>query len=160
MSSNRSWHSVHLSVAVLVAAAAAAAAADALVNGIVEGGTSGTVGAPPSIGVPGAPSGPPPAGADAAFSAPTPPAPLVVGPLPPAPPPGAPAPADPLPPLASLDVTVVELTCRLPEDLRPLAEPPTKRDLLKKKTTANQQIYFKQTDKIHAGMQDPVAYTH
>jgi len=144
-------------VAVLVAAAAAAAAAaaEALVNGTATGGTRGTVGAPVSIGVPpGAPSEPtPPAGVDAAFREP-PPAllPLTVAPPPPPPPePAAPAPAPavppPPPPLASLDVTVVELTCRLPDDLRPLEEPPTKRDLLKKKTKtiANQQIYFKQT---------------
>lgn len=129
-------------MAVLVAAAAA----DALVNGTDEGGTSGTVGAPLSIGVPGT-SGPPPAGMDAFIRPPA--APLAVPPpLPPAlappGPPGTPAAATP-PPLASLDVTVVELTCRLPDDLRPLDEPPTKRDLLykkKKKTTANQQIYF------------------
>lgn len=123
----------------------AAAAAEALVNGTAVGGTSGTVGAPVSIGVPGAPSGPtPPVGADAVFREPPPaPVPLAVplpgppGPLIPAPPPppGTPAPAAP-PPLASLDVTVVELTCRLPDDLRPLDEPPTKRDLLKKKNNS------------------------
>lgn len=139
----------------------AAAAADAFVGGAEEGGTRGTVGAPVSMGVPGAPSGPPPpplpppTGTEAfkvpptepLAVAPPPPGPLLPGPAPT--PPGAPTPAaPPLPPLASLDVTVVELTCRLPEDLRPLDEPPTKRDLLKrkknKKTTKNQQIYFKQ----------------
>lgn len=138
VSSKRSWHNVHLSVAVLAAAAAAAAAADAFVSG-TEGGTCGNVGAAASIGVPGAtPSGPPPPGADAfkalpplvplAAGPPTPPGPLTLGPLTP----GTPAPGAP-PPLASLDVTVVELTWRLPDDLRPLDEPPTKRDLLKKK---------------------------
>lgn len=141
VSSNRSWHNVHLRVAVFVAAAAA----DALVGGTEEGGTSGTVGAPASIGVPGAPSGPlplpPPTGTEAFRVPPTVPLALVPpppppGPLPPGPaptPPGAPTPGAPPPPLASLDVTVVELTCRLPDDLRPLDEPPTKRDLLKRK---------------------------
>lgn len=141
VSSNRSWHSVHLSVVVL----GVAADAGALVNGIV-GATSGTVGAPVSTGVPppppDAPSGPA-ANADA-FSAvplavPLPVVPAAAPPLAPF----TPAPAAPAaPPLASLDVTVVELTCRLPDDLRPLDEPPTKRDLLneKKKTIANQQI--------------------
>lgn len=130
VSSNRSWHSVHLSVAVLAAAAAAAAA---LFIG-TEGGTCGNVGVVASIGVPGAtPSGPPPTGTDA-FKAFPPLVPLAAGP--PTPPgpltPGTPAPGVP-PPLASLDVTVVELTWRLPDDLRPLDEPPTKCDLLKTK---------------------------
>jgi hypothetical protein len=133
---------VHLSVAVLVAVAAAAA--DAFVGGMEIGGTSGTVGAPVSIEVPAAPPSalpPPPTVADAFWALPplappfavAPPLPPPPGPFPPAPPtPGGPATAEPAP-LASLDVTVVELTCRLPDDLRPLDEPPTKRDLLKKK---------------------------
>jgi len=115
VSSNRSWHSVHLSVAVLAAAAAAAAAADAFVSGM-EGGTCGNVGVVPSIGVPGAtPSEPPPTGTDA-FKEFPPPLPLAVGPLTPPGPltpgpltPGTPEPGAP-PPLASLEVTVVELT--------------------------------------------------
>lgn len=130
VSSNRSWHSVHFSVAVLAAAAAAAAAADALVSG-----TCGNVGAEASMGVPGAtPSGPPPLTGTDAFSALPAPVPFAAGPPTPLGPltPGTPAPGA-LPPFASLDVTVVELTCRLPDDLRPLDEPPTKRDLLKKK---------------------------